>query len=74
MITVTNQITVTADYGDSALISSSLSMASQPRQDRLARTVGCMARLARVVVPGLPHHVTQRGNGRHTAEHGALRP
>jgi putative transposase len=23
-----------------------------------------MARLARVVVPGLPHHVTQRGNGR----------
>ena len=31
-----------------------------------------MARLARVVVPGLPHHVTQRGNGRHTAEHGAL--
>lgn len=23
-----------------------------------------MARLARVVVPGLPHHVTQRGNHR----------
>jgi putative transposase len=23
-----------------------------------------MARLARVVVPGYPHHVTQRGNGR----------
>ena len=23
-----------------------------------------MARLARIVVPGLPHHVTQRGNGR----------
>ncbi len=23
-----------------------------------------MARLARVVLPGLPHHVTQRGNGR----------
>src|SRR6202007_1096038 len=23
-----------------------------------------MTRLARVVVPGLPHHVTQRGNGR----------
>jgi hypothetical protein len=22
-----------------------------------------MARLARIVVPGLPHHVTQRGNG-----------
>ncbi|TGZ38607.1 transposase, partial [bacterium M00.F.Ca.ET.162.01.1.1] len=25
-----------------------------------------MARLARIVVPGLPHHVTQRGNGRAT--------
>lgn len=25
-----------------------------------------MARLARLVVPGLPHHVTQRGNGRVT--------
>jgi putative transposase len=23
-----------------------------------------MARLARVVIPGHPHHVTQRGNGR----------
>jgi putative transposase len=23
-----------------------------------------MARLARAVIPGLPHHVTQRGNGR----------
>lgn len=23
-----------------------------------------MARLARVVVPGIPHHVTQRGNRR----------
>jgi putative transposase len=23
-----------------------------------------MARLARVVIPGLPHHITQRGNGR----------
>lgn len=23
-----------------------------------------MARPARIVVPGLPHHVTQRGNGR----------
>jgi putative transposase len=23
-----------------------------------------MARLARIVVPGLPHHITQRGNGR----------
>jgi hypothetical protein len=26
--------------------------------------VGCMARLARVVAVGVPHHVTQRGNGR----------
>ena len=25
-----------------------------------------MARLARVVAPGLPHHVTQRGNRRQT--------
>ncbi len=23
-----------------------------------------MARLPRVVIPGLPHHITQRGNGR----------
>ncbi|WP_292536359.1 transposase [Mesorhizobium sp.] len=23
-----------------------------------------MARLARIIVPGMPHHVTQRGNGR----------
>jgi len=23
-----------------------------------------MVRLARVVIPGIPHHVTQRGNGR----------
>jgi REP element-mobilizing transposase RayT len=26
--------------------------------------VGCMARLARVVAVGVPHHVTQRGNAR----------
>ena len=26
-----------------------------------------MMRLARVVVPGIPHHVTQRGNRRQTA-------
>jgi len=26
-----------------------------------------MARLARVVVPGIPHHVTQRGNRRQEA-------
>ena len=25
-----------------------------------------MARLPRVVIPGIPHHVTQRGNGRFT--------
>jgi putative transposase len=30
-----------------------------------------MARLARVVVPGLPHHVTQRGNGRQQTFFGA---
>lgn len=29
-----------------------------------ARTSRGMARLARAVFPGLPHHVTQRGNGR----------
>ena len=23
-----------------------------------------MARMARTVIPGLPHHITQRGNGR----------
>lgn len=23
-----------------------------------------MARLPRIVIPGIPHHVTQRGNGR----------
>ena len=35
-----------------------------------------MARLARLFLPGLPHHVTQRGNGRARAffrdEHYAL--
>ena len=35
-----------------------------------------MARLARVVIPGLPHHVTQRGNRREAiffedGDHGA---
>ena len=31
-----------------------------------------MARLARIVIPGLPHHVTQRGNRREPIffEHG----
>jgi hypothetical protein len=24
----------------------------------------CMARLARVVIPAIPHHITQRGNRR----------
>ena len=28
------------------------------------KNVSRMARLARIVVPGIPHHVTQRGNGR----------
>jgi putative transposase len=37
-----------------------------------------MARLARVVIPGLPHHVTQRGNGRartffHDADYASYR-
>jgi putative transposase len=27
-------------------------------------TLPVMSRLARVVIPGVPHHVTQRGNGR----------
>jgi putative transposase len=26
-----------------------------------------MGRLARFVIPGIPHHVTQRGNGRQQA-------
>jgi putative transposase len=26
-----------------------------------------MARIARVVVPGMPHHITQRGNRRQTS-------
>jgi putative transposase len=30
-----------------------------------------MARIARVVVPGLPHHVTQRGNRREPVFFGA---
>ena len=30
-----------------------------------------MARLARIVVPGVPHHVTQRGNGRQQTFFGA---
>jgi len=28
-----------------------------------------MPRIARIVIPGLPHHVTQRGNNRHTVFH-----
>ena len=31
---------------------------------RLRGSFACMTRLARMVVPGLPHHVTQRGNRR----------
>ena len=30
----------------------------------LALCSGCMSRLARLIVPGFPHHVTQRGNRR----------
>lgn len=30
-----------------------------------------MARLARFVLPGIPHHVTQRGNGRQQVFFGA---
>ena len=30
-----------------------------------------MARLARYVIPGIPHHVTQRGNGRQQTFFGA---
>ena len=32
--------------------------------DQPSATFDPMARLARIVVPGIPHHVTQRGNGR----------
>ena len=32
--------------------------------ERGCRQVRGMARLARVVVPGYPHHITQRGNRR----------
>lgn len=35
-------------------------------QFRPLKRIRCMARIARVVVPGLPHHVTQRGNRRQT--------
>jgi putative transposase len=31
---------------------------------RFADILPCMSRLARMVVPGLPNHVTQRGNRR----------
>ena len=44
------------DYGDSALI----------RHSRCRCYHHAMARLARFVVPGVPHHITQRGNGRQT--------
>ena len=44
-------MTVEFDYGDSSL--------------NTRNTYACpMARLSRLVVPGLPHHVTQRGNRR----------
>jgi len=48
-------ITVT-HYGDSALIDTGTARGQ----------TGAMACLARIVVPDVPHHVTQRGNGRFT--------
>ena len=43
------------DYGDNALFS----MFARP-----SLCINCpMARLASIVIPDLPHHVTQRGNG-----------
>jgi putative transposase len=49
------------------LIPRGLSFAARLRHNRRAGSRAArlrMARLARVVLPGLPHHVTQRGNGR----------
>jgi len=34
------------------------------QQGHLGYTLHCMSRVARIVVPGFPHHVTQRGNRR----------
>ncbi len=48
---------VTVSYGDS---NRSLSFLFSPPKSLV------MARLARIVIPGLPHHVTQRGNRRET--------
>lgn len=42
---------ITVNYGDSLL-------------NTLIRILSLMVRIARLVVPGLPHHFTQRGNGR----------
>ena len=33
--------------------------------DLLVRDPSFMLRVARIVVPGMPHHITQRGNNRH---------
>jgi len=33
-----------------------------------------MARLARMIIPGVPHHVTQRGNSRGNSGTGAIFP
>ena len=37
-----------------------------PAVSVLGDRLGAVARMARVVVPGVPHHVTQRGNRRQT--------
>ena len=59
------------NYGDSAFNSPVVPREASiqctqltPRALALWLPSYCMARLARVVVSGHPHHVTQRGNGR----------
>ena len=47
------------DYGDTLHIAS-FRWPALP----LALCSRCMSRLARLIVPGFPHHVTQRGNRR----------
>jgi hypothetical protein len=39
---------------------------------RIRDGFACMTRLARMVIPGLPHHVTQRGNRREAIFFGVL--
>ncbi len=62
---------MTGNYGDSAFNSPVVPREASiqctqltPRALALWLPSYCMARLARVVVSGHPHHVTQRGNGR----------